>query len=84
MNCPKCGTLAYPQARKCHACGERLAWTPAPLKDTKPLPPDLEQNLTALGFSREPGETPADFAARCRMWMLDRFVRHGCKRDQAA
>ena len=84
MNCPTCGTLNYPHMRKCHGCEELLAWPAATVKDAKPLPPDLAQTLQQLGFSREAGESPAAFAARCRHYVLDRFVCHGCKRDHAA
>jgi len=84
MNCPACGTLNFYGMRKCHGCEQPLAWAPLPVKDAKPMPPDLKQNLQQLGFSREPDETPAQFADRCRRYTLDRFVRHGCKRDQAA
>lgn len=76
MNCPGCGTLAYPHARKCHGCDLPLAWPAEPIRDAKPLPPDIQQNLEQIGFSRMAGETPAEFAARCRRWMLDRFVKH--------
>lgn len=76
MNCPNCGTLNYPRMRKCHGCDLPLAWPPQPVKDAQLLPPDLQQTLQQLGFSRMPDETPADFASRCRRWLLDRFVEH--------
>ena len=78
MNCPDCGVLAYPRARKCHTCGTLLAWPAKPARDAKPLPPDLQNNLQQLGFSRIANEAPVDFAARCRRWLLDRFSNeHG-------
>lgn len=72
VNCPKCGRLPYPRMRRCE-CGALLAWKPEPVAWPKPLPTEVERNLKQLGFEREAGETPAEFAARCRRWMLDRF-----------
>ena len=84
MNCPSCGTLNYARMRKCHGCGELLAWPAKPMKEAKPLPPCLQQNLQQLGFSRMPDETPADFSARCRRWLLDRFIEHKRTNNRAA
>jgi hypothetical protein len=82
MNCPKCGRLPFPRMRQC-LCGELLAWPPAPVKK-KPMHPVVAQRLDALGFEQRPGETPKEFADRCRRYMLDRFVCTERRGDRAA
>lgn len=81
MNCPDCGVLAYPRARKCHACGTLLAWPANPVHYAKPLLPHVQHSLEQLGFSRMADESPSDFAARCRRWLLDRFSNGQGNRD---
>ncbi len=86
MNCPDCGTLAYPRARKCHGCGTPLAWSAA-IRDRNEQPamhPLIAQRLSQLGFYKYPDETAEQFSKRCRHYMLERYVHHVRRHEHAA
>lgn len=70
MNCPRCGSVGYPGARKCQSCDELL---PKPASEQPAMHPLIAQRLRQLGFYRYADETKEEFRERCRSYVLGRY-----------